>query len=232
MNTHNPRITKTHKLIQPSCWILHLIVVGVVLGPSPHVCCVWPCRCLVVVQQSHPLEHLLPFPHSLLPLRSPPHVRHLHSPWCTLYPPFFSQTLAYSWPPAFRPPLAPSRSSWPPNPLIPWSQFFPLISPLPSSAWLNLHCPLTSMHCNRGCKETSAGYLTSRLKFTTPTLACRNNLALLKILMQAGVEDFSMRGKDYTHTTHIDLSTYNTLAEDMAEVGATFTIFGDCHPHG
>ena len=31
---------------------------------------------------------------------------------------------------------------------------------------------------------------------------------------------------------HTNLGTYNTLVEDMAEVGAIFTILGGCHPHG
>ena len=51
-NTHNPKITNTLKFIQPTCWILHLIVVGVVIGPLPRVCCAWPCRCLAVAQQT------------------------------------------------------------------------------------------------------------------------------------------------------------------------------------
>jgi hypothetical protein len=29
---------------------------------------------------------------------------------------------------------------------------------------------------------------------------------------------------------HTNLGTYNTLAKDMAEVDATFTVFGDYHP--
>ena len=188
-------------MIQPTCCILHLIVVGVVPGPLPHVCCARPRRCLVLAQQSLPPERPLPLPHSLPPLRSPPPARYLHNPCCTLCPPFLPQTLAYAWPPAFPPPLAPGRSSWPPNPLSP-SHNRSLPPLLPSSACLNSHCPLLSMHWNIGCKEPAPRNSTSPLAWTTPTPACRNNLARPKNPRQAGVEDFSMRGKDYTHTTH------------------------------
>ena len=62
--TQNPRTTKTQKLIQPTCWILHFIVVGVNPRTLPRVCCAWLCRSLAVALQTLLPEHPLPLPQS------------------------------------------------------------------------------------------------------------------------------------------------------------------------
>ena len=83
-----------------------------------------------------------------------------------------------------------------------WSQLLPPTSPLPSSACLNSHWHLLSMHWNTCCKELVPRNSTSVLVWTTLTSACRNNFAHPKNLRQAAVEELSIRGKDYTYITH------------------------------
>jgi hypothetical protein len=146
-------------------------------------------------------------------------------------PPFLPQTLACTWPPAFPPPLAPSRSSWPSNPLSPGRNcsLTPFLYPhLDDSIRiaLSLRCTVIEV-ARRQRQETRPPHWPSQLqRQQAATMWHAQRIAGMKAWWISPCEGGSIR------IQHTNLGTYNTLAEYMAEVGATVTTLGACHPHG